>query len=66
MDFVENSLLKKGPLPECPLFGSSTITIVSRVSTHERLNITRNFGLHGCLPGTKMPYICIEAATVAL
>ena len=26
------------------------ITVVSRVSAHGRLNITRNFGLYGCLP----------------
>ena len=37
----------------------------TRVSAHERLNITRDFGPHGCLPGIKMPYyVCIEAATV--
>ena len=38
------------------------ITVVSQVSTHERLNITHDFGLHGHLPRIK---ICIEAATVA-
>ena len=27
-------------------------TIVSRVSAHGRLNIHRDFGLHGRLPGT--------------
>ena len=41
-------------------------TVVSRVSTHGRLNITRDFGPHGRLPGIKIPYICIEAATVTL
>ena len=29
------------------------------------LNITRDFVLHGRLPGIKLPYICIEAAIVA-
>ena len=28
-----------------------TITVVSRVSAHGRLNINHNFGLHGRLPG---------------
>ena len=41
------------------------ITVVSRVSAHGRLNITRDFGPHGHLPGIKIPYVCIEAATVA-
>ena len=36
--------------------------IVSWVSAHECLNITRDFGLHGHLPGIKTPYICVEAA----
>ena len=44
---------------------SSIITVVSRVSTHGRLIITHNFGPHGCLPGIKIAYICIETATVA-
>ena len=44
---------------------STVSTVVSRVSTHGHLNITRNFGPHGRLPGIKIPYICIEAATVA-
>ena len=43
----------------------SVIAVVSWVSAHGRLNITRDFGLHGCLPGIKIPYVCIEAATVA-
>ena len=30
---------------------ATTDDIVFRVSTHERLNITRDFGLHGHLPG---------------
>ena len=33
--------------------------------SHGRLNITHDFGPHWRLPGTKIPYICIEAATVA-
>ena len=35
---------------------NNAIMVVSRVSSHGRLNITRNFGLHGCLaiyPGSK-------------
>ena len=28
------------------------------------INITRDFGPHGRLPGIKIPYVCIEAATV--
>ena len=44
------------------LFGD---TVVSRVSAHGRLNIIHDFGPHGCLPGIKIPYVCIEAATVA-
>ena len=28
-----------------------SLTVVSWVSAHGRLNITRNFGPHGCLPG---------------
>ena len=32
-------------------FSEFGITVVSRVSTHRRLNITRNFGPHGRLPG---------------
>ena len=40
-------------------------TVVSWVSAHGRLNIPRNFGPHGRLPGIKLPYVCIEAATVA-
>ena len=39
-------------------------TIVSWVSAHGSFNMNRNFGLHGCLPGIKIPYVCIEAATV--
>ena len=42
----------------------NNITIVSRVSAHGHLNITRDFGPHGRLPGIKIPYVCIEAATV--
>jgi hypothetical protein len=41
---------------------------VGWVSAHGRLNITRNFGPHGCLPGIYMymylPYVYIEAATL--
>ena len=48
------------------LYHSYTITVVSRVSTHGRLNITRYFGLHGHLPGIKIPYVCMEAATATL
>ena len=40
-------------------------TVVSWVSAHGCLNITRDFGPHGRLPGIKLPYFCIEAATVA-
>jgi hypothetical protein len=39
-------------------------TVVSRVNTHGRLNITHDFGPHGRLPGIKIPYVCIEAAIV--
>ena len=31
-------------------------TVASRVNTHGCLNITRNFGQHGCLPRIKIPY----------
>ena len=31
--------------------GSDRVTVVSRVSAHGRLNITRDFGPHGRLPG---------------
>ena len=34
-------------------------TVVSRVSAHGRLNITRDFGLHGRLPGIKIPYTSV-------
>ena len=44
----------------------STDTVGCWVSTHGRLNITREFSLHGRLPGIKIPYACIEAATVTL
>ena len=44
--------------------GGGDYTIVSRVSAQGRLNITRDFGPHGCLPGFKIPYVCIEAATL--
>lgn len=42
------------------------ITVVSRVSTYGHFNVTRDFGPHayGWLPGIKIPYVCIEAATV--
>ena len=47
-------------------WGSAIVyTVVSQVSAHGRLNITRDFGPHGRLPGIKIPYVCIEAATVA-
>jgi hypothetical protein len=39
-------------------------TVVSRVSVHWRLNITRVFGLHGRLPRLYLPYVYIEAATL--
>ena len=39
--------------------------IVSLVSGHGCLNKFRNFGPHGYLPGIKIPYACIKAATVA-
>ena len=38
--------------------------IVSPVSTHGHLNIARDFGLHRRLPGIKIPYVFMEAATV--
>ena len=41
------------------------LTVVSRVSAHGCLNMTHDFGLHGRLPGIKIPYVCIEAAIVA-
>ena len=44
--------------------GSVVYTGVSRVSAHGRLNVIRDSGLHGHLLGIKMPYICIEAATL--
>ena len=48
------------------LFITVYITVVSRVSAHGHINIlTCDFGLHGRLPGIKIPYVCIEAATVA-
>jgi hypothetical protein len=34
-------------IPSCDVINC---TVVSRVSTHGRLNITHNFGMHGCLP----------------
>ena len=37
----------------CTIYSS---TVVSQVSAHGRLNITRDFGSHGCLPGIKIPY----------
>ena len=40
-------------------------SVPRRVSAHGRLNITHDLGPHGRLPGIKIPYICIEAATVA-
>ena len=43
-----------------------TCTVVSQVSTYGHLSITCNFGPHGRLPGIKIPYVCIEAATVTL
>ena len=39
--------------------------VVSWVSAHGYFSVTRDFGLHGRLPGIKIPYICIEAATMA-
>ena len=40
---------------------NSDHTVVSRVSAHGCLNITRDFCLHRRLPGIKIPY---EAATL--
>ena len=40
------------------------LTVVSLVSAHGHLNISRDFGPHGCLPGIKIRYVFIEAATV--
>ena len=37
----------------------------SVLPAHWCLNITRDFGPHGRLPRIKVPYVCIEAATVA-
>ena len=42
----------------------NNITIESWVSSHERLNITCNFGPHGRLPGIWFPYPCIVVATL--
>ena len=39
---------------------------MSRVSAHGHLNVTRDFGPHGHLPGIKIPWVCMEAAIVAL
>ena len=41
---------------------------LSRVSAHGHLNIhvTHDFGQRGRLPGIKIPYVCIEGATLAL
>ena len=47
---------------DVPSFNS---TVVSQVNAHGRLNITHNFGPHGRSPRIKIPYVCIEAATVA-
>ena len=44
--------------------GTCTCTVVSWVSVHGPLNITRDFGPHERLPGIKISYICIEAATL--
>ena len=33
------------------------------VYAQKRLNITHDFGPHGCLPGTQITYICMETAT---
>ena len=41
------------------------VSLVSRVSAHGHLNITHDFGPHGRLPWIKIPYVCIEVATVA-
>ena len=43
---------------------ANTVTVVSRVSAHRRLNITRDFGSLRCLPAVKIPYICMEATTL--
>ena len=40
------------------------ITVAFRVSVHGCLNITRDFSLHGRLPGIYIPYVYMEAATV--
>ena len=36
-------------------------TVASRVSAHGvlNLNITRDFGPHGHLPGIQIPYVCM-------
>ena len=47
------------------LWHNNIITVVSQVSVHGHLNITRDFGPHGRLPRIKIPYVCIEASTVA-
>ena len=41
-----------GDKVKCAKYGECVVyTVVSRVSTHGRLNITHDFGPHGCLPG---------------
>ena len=37
---------------------------MSQVSAHRCLNIARDIGLHGRLPGMLIAYICMEAATL--
>ena len=48
-------------------YGPSKAILLYHSVPGRRLNTTSDFGLHGCLPGIKIPYmyICIEAATVA-
>ena len=50
-----------------PIYVPVVSQITQWVSAHAYgyLNVTHYFGLHGCLPGIKIPYICIEVATVA-
>ena len=45
-------------------FHCSCIYCSVPVSAHGCLNITRDFGPHGHLSRIKIPYVCIEAATV--
>ena len=63
---VKSKTYKKHNHTHCMSTGERKfdITVVSWVSVHGCLNIIRDFGPHGRLPGIKIPYVCIEAATL--